>query len=555
MRISTHTRKIIQLSICTFLAIACFLAIFFLSRGISNVIRLGSFILPFSHLQGIISSTIMFLCILMVLIHYDYGYKISLCLIFLSLCLSTSQIFRSHTLHSLAGVASATTSFISLTVIYYFFKKSVINNYTDLITGFSNRKKFMEELQDKISEKKEFQLACVEIEDFNQINDLYGIQAGDYVLKDTAKYLQDIVGEKNKVYKLAGATFAIIFDFACDAEKQLSAAITQRTITLKNDDESNLIKTAVFSLTAGIASFPKDGAEATKLFKNTDSAMCAAKRSPNKKIYVYSSELENAELKQKEAENLIHESLENNYFYLVYQPQFSITDKKLRGFETLIRCRRPDGGIVSPALFIPAAEKSNLILKIDDYVLKRAMKEFKPVLQQKGENYTISVNVSEKNIGSEDFTQRIKAMLEETDFPAKCLEIEITEYSLAESLETTISNITSLRNIGVQVALDDFGTGYTSISQLMKLPINLLKIDKSLIDDIENNNNIQDLVDSVIYMGHIMNCEVISEGVETEQQIGVLKDRKCDFVQGFVWGKPLAFSDAVSLFDEIPKSV
>ena len=161
MQISTHTRKIIQLSICTFLAIVCFLVIFLLSNGISNVLKLGSFILPFSHLQGIISSTVMFLCILMVLIHYDYGYKISLFLIFLSLSSSIFQIFRSHTLHSLAGVASSATSFISLTVIYHFFKRSVINNYTDLITGFSNRKCFVEDLNDKISEKKEFQLCDV----------------------------------------------------------------------------------------------------------------------------------------------------------------------------------------------------------------------------------------------------------------------------------------------------------------------------------------------------------------------------------------------------------
>ena len=142
---------------------------------------------------------------------------------------------------------------------------------------------------------------------------------------------------------------------------------------------------------------------------------------------------------------------------------------------------------------------------------------------------------------------RVKSILDETAFPPDCLEIEITEYSFSENMETTIQNIRTLREIGVQVALDDFGTGYTSISQLMKLPINLLKIDKSLIDNIESNHNIRDLVDSVIYMGHIMNCEVISEGVENEQQIGVLKERKCDFVQGFVWGKPLSYNDAINL--------
>jgi EAL domain-containing protein (putative c-di-GMP-specific phosphodiesterase class I) len=125
--------------------------------------------------------------------------------------------------------------------------------------------------------------------------------------------------------------------------------------------------------------------------------------------------------------------------------------------------------------------------------------------------------------------------------------MEITEYSFAESVETTISNIKTLRDLGVQIALDDFGTGYTSIKQLITLPINVLKIDKSLIDDIENSQDMRDIVDSVIYMGHIMNCEVISEGVEKDEQIEILREHKCDFIQGFVWGKPLPFEEAKAL--------
>ena len=250
---------------------------------------------------------------------------------------------------------------------------------------------------------------------------------------------------------------------------------------------------------------------------------------------------------QLEAEKLILESIKNDYFYLVYQPQYEISNKKLRGFETLIRCKKPDGTIVSPGFYIPVAERSNLILEIDDYVLKRAMTEFKPILDQLTKKVTISVNVSAKNISKENFAEKIEKLISETEFPSECLEIEITEYSLAESMENTIRNIKQLRAMGVQIALDDFGTGYTSIAQLMNLPINLLKIDKSLIDDIEENQRNRDLVDSVIYMGHIMNCEVISEGVETENQLKLLNEHNCDFVQGYVWGKPMAYDDAIVL--------
>ena len=254
--------------------------------------------------------------------------------------------------------------------------------------------------------------------------------------------------------------------------------------------------------------------------------------------------MENMEEKQREAEFLVKEALKNGYFYLVYQPQFTSKDRKLRGFETLIRCRNPDGLIVNPSFFIPAAENTNLIIQVDEFVLITAMNEFKPLLESSSKDLTLSINVSAKNIGSTDFIPRIRSIIENTGFPPEKLEFEITEYSFAESLEITVSNIQKLREMGIKIALDDFGTGYTSIKQLMNLPINLLKIDKSLIDDIEKNQSMQDMIDSVIYMGHIMNCEVISEGVEKNDQLDFLVRHNCDFIQGFVWSQPLSYEDA-----------
>ena len=186
-------------------------------------------------------------------------------------------------------------------------------------------------------------------------------------------------------------------------------------------------------------------------------------------------------------------------------------------------------------------------MKIDDFVLQTAMTEFKPVLENDENDIIISINISAKTMSSRDFISRLTKILEETQFPPEKLELEITEYSFSESMETTISNIKQLRDLGVKIALDDFGTGYTSIKTLMTLPINLLKIDKSLIDDIETSQSMRDVVDSVIYMGHVMNCEVISEGVEKEAQLDILREHKCDFIQGFVWGKPIDFEDAKNM--------
>ena len=548
--VSLKKRKIILLVLCTVLCLVFLTTINFLGNSKTTVLLIKGFPLPIPSLSGIISALTMLLCIFMVFIHYNIGSKIAFFIITFSIFESAMQIFRAHALYSLPGVISPIVSLASISIIYIFYKRSTINSYTDLITKLFNRRKFSEDIKEKISAKKKFCLAYIEIEDFKQLNDIYGIQIADFVLSKVGENLKKYVGKRDGFYKITGATFAVIFDNEKDVENTIRKMIEVQKIILPvqtDEESSDIAHISLINLAAGITRFPFDAENETSLIKKAGIALSSAKKSQTDKFFFYTTTLEESETKQKEAEALIRESLEKEYFYLVYQPQFNIVDKKLRGFETLIRCRKPDGSIISPTFFIPAAEKSNLILKIDDYVLRRAMNEFKPILDEKGDNYIISVNISAKNIGAEDFTDRIKKIIEQTNFPPQCLEIEITEYSLAESLENTIENIQNLRAMGVHVALDDFGTGYTSIAQLMKLPINLLKIDKSLIDNIESNNNIRDLVNSVIYMGHVMNCEVISEGVENEQQIDVLKKHKCDFVQGFVWGKPLSFNDAVNL--------
>jgi len=483
----------------------------------------------------------MLVCILMVSVDYKNGSRIAVFIIAYSIISNAIKISQSHNLAPLPGIITSLVSLASIGFIYYFYRRNALVNYTDLTTGLKNRRKFLEEIDDKMMSKKDFYLACIEIEDFKGINDKYGMQTGDYILQKISQHLTNLIGKRDLIYKITGAMFAVVFNSSSEADSSLPEIVKSTSIKIPGGEI-----TLSVMLACGVSHYPSDAKNAITLLSHADTALNVAKLN-DEKLQFYNEEMEEGEKKQKEAEALIKESLEKNYFYLVYQPQFTLADKKLRGFETLIRCKKPDGSIISPATFIPAAEKTNLILKIDDYVLRRAMTEFKGVFVAKGKSYTISVNVSAKNIGTPDFAVRVKSILDETAFPPECLEIEITEYSFSENMETTIQNIRTLREIGVQVALDDFGTGYTSISQLMKLPINLLKIDKSLIDNIESNHNIRDLVDSVIYMGHIMNCEVISEGVENEQQIGVLKERKCDFVQGFVWGKPLSYNDAINL--------
>lgn len=252
-------------------------------------------------------------------------------------------------------------------------------------------------------------------------------------------------------------------------------------------------------------------------------------------------ELERELQRRKQIEDLINEGLENRYFFLMYQPQYRILDHSLRGYEALIRLRLPDGTMRSPGEFIPYAESTGLIVKIDNYVLEYAMTQFAQKQMTEDNKALISINISARTFSDPDFVKRVDDAIAKTHFNPECLELEITEYSLADDNIQAIENVSKLRERGISIALDDFGTGYTSLSQLVKVPFDLLKIDKTLIDGIETDEVKRDFAKAVIELGHLVNSEVIAEGVEKDEQITALKERGCDFVQGFLWGRPTEF--------------
>ncbi len=544
------SRRTIVLLLCTLIYFFLSFLLHFSNKFAPQYIELGSFNISANSVRGIISSLQSLTCILLVFVNYKAGFVIALCLSGQALVAAMVPVVMFKSLSSLPGVTSALLSVITLIIIYSFYKKAAISSMTDYVTGLRNRRSYEDVLNERLQSGKPFALACVEVEDFKLINNMFGLHGGDYILKQISKRLAVVLDENDILFTITGPTFAILFNNAESAQQvktKLQDFICTQTISTQYEK-------CTVSLAGGIVFVEPDMGKqlnASKLLRNAETALMAAHKESDQKIAIFTEEMGNAEEKQKEAEILIRESLEKNYFYLVYQPQFYTETKKLRGVETLIRCRKPDGTIVSPVNFIPAAEKTNLIMKIDDFVLRRAMEEFKPFVTNIDDSYILSINVSAKNIGSENFADKVKGFLYETGFPSKNLEIEITEYSFSDSMKTTIKNILTLRDIGVQIALDDFGTGYTSIAQLMKLPVNLLKIDKSLIDDIETNQTMRDMVDSVIYMGHIMNCEVISEGVENDNQLALLKEHKCDFIQGFVWGKPQSLTEIEKLCKDL----
>lgn len=515
------------------------------AMGIATV-RVGDVDIVASSIKGIIQSLVSVLSIGMVCIHYKTGRMLACIGQTMALISMTLAIVRLREFAILPGIVFAVVTIISVLIIASQLAKLEKASITDDITGLRNRQGFMDETAYRIEKKILGYVAFVQLKDFRNINDNLGHAYGDTALKIIAQRIQEVVGEDGTVCRLDGTEFAIAFSPNIDVKKicyDVINSIGQKITLVHNDTEVNWYLNAY----VGVAMYGADSEDVNVLMKYADIAMYNAVFDNKERVCAFNIEIENEALHREEIQRITKDSLENDYFYLVYQPQFVTENHDLRGFETLLRCKLPDGTFIPPSDFIPAAEMSELIVDIDDYVLNRAMNEFVDVMRKSPKEFTLSINVSAKSMASVGFADRLKEMVAKVGFPAQQLEIEITEYSFSESHEQTLMNINALREVGIQIALDDFGTGYTSLSQLLKLPITLLKIDKTLIDDIEQSRVDRDFVDSVIYMGHLMGCDVISEGVESEGQLKMLRAHNCDFIQGYIWSKPLEYAAAVEL--------
>lgn len=538
--------KIFQTIACTLLIIITYFFVALIGRSGKPYFSIFGLPIISTSLQGVISSLGLVWCILLVFVDYKKGALLGSFLVVFFQFTNAMQMIRTHSINSLPGILTSAITLLSIVLISRFLHQATKKSITDFTTGLFNQRKLFADLKEKIFSKKEFYIAVLEIKDFKNINTSYGFEAGDIILKEISKLLLEFTNKKDMIYRVNGANFSIIFDKNTDVTKTIATIlkVTHNRINVSKENDNTSV---MVNMIAGIAKYPDNAIDATILYRKATIALGYALEEDAKNFYFYNENMEEAENNREEVEKFITDSLKNNSFYMEYQPQYDINDKQLRGFEALIRAVDKNGNVISPNEFIPIAEKSDLIMKIDDYVLNKVIHELVSVLNESSKRLTISINVSAKSISSEDFADKVISLIKNTDFPPAALEIEITEYSLDNSMENTIRNILELRKMGIMFALDDFGIGYTSIAKLMELPINMLKIDKSLVDKITDSKKNLDLIDSVIYMGHIMGCTVISEGVENPDQLELLKEHNCDFVQGFVWGKPTSFAETKML--------
>lgn len=413
-------------------------------------------------------------------------------------------------------------------------------NY-DPLTGLANRVLLQSHLQNAIDKAKRDQnqiaLMMFDLDRFKDINDSYGHSAGDELLQAVSKRFSMRLREGDMISRLGGDEFAIVIESIVrpeDAGKLAEAMIS----TLSQEYRLSSGALIHIGSSVGIAVFPENGKDASMLLQHADAALYKAKSEGRGVYRYYTDELTDSARKRIECETRLRRAVVNNEFEVYYQPQVHIQTGRIVGAEALIRWNDPNRGVVSPLEFIPIAEETGLIGEIGEWVLNETCRQGKIWFDQ-GHRLTLAVNLSAHQVRHQNIPLIVEKALKKSGFPADRLELELTESALMQREEETVAMLHSLRAHGIRLAIDDFGTGYSSLSYLKRFPIDILKIDKSFVDDIPFETDDMAIVTAIIAMAHALGFQVLAEGTERMEQIDFLKEKGCTMYQGYFKSPPL----------------
>ena len=420
-----------------------------------------------------------------------------------------------------------------------------LSNY-DQLTGLPNRSLFHEKLKQiilKASKVNEcIAVLFVDISSFNRVNDTLGHAAGDQILKIMADRVIGCVTSKDWVARIDGDEFAIILrdiqqpDEAGDIAHQIIRQI-QEPIKMDKDE-------IVLGGCAGISIFPYDTRDSEKLINYADMSLFKAKKAGPNSYFFFSQQL-NTEIEERlKLEQDMRKALIQNEFFLNYQPQVDLKTGHVSGWEALVRWRHPQKGLISPNLFISAAEDTGLIVPLFTFVMEEAVKQLKSWNKMGYKDMTMAVNMSSAQFEDRDFLETIQKVLKKYRVRSKTFELELTESLLMKDARKAQEILCLLSESGIRIAVDDFGTGYSSLNYLHRFPVNKLKIDRSFVKDIISDKENIAIVKAIISLGHILGLEVVAEGVEDAKQLHLLKRLGCDSIQGFYLGVPMSPEDA-----------
>jgi diguanylate cyclase (GGDEF)-like protein len=466
------------------------------------------------------------------------------------------KIFHSHDLffdgyftHILDIMLLLTVSF----TLFYFLKKvenSILKleqaaNRDDL-TGLSNRRMLNDYLKNSLARcernNRELAILFLDLDRFKFINDTLGHDEGDHLLKQVTERLVKSVRKGDIVARQGGDEFIILLE---EIDRNQVKEVAERII--ESFKSPFLLHNEEYYLTTsiGISLYPQDEGDSQTLIKNADSAMYLAKRCGKNNYQFFINEPQAILERKMKLEQAIRKALDKNEFILHYQPKVNLETGEIYGVEALLRWKHPELGMIYPLEFIPIAEDTGMIIPIGTWVLNEACRQSKRWLN-KGIRIKMAVNVSAIQFQENIFIKKVEDALNENNLLPEYLGLEITE-SVMQNINQSSAIIHELKRIGVKVAIDDFGTGYSSLSVLSQLPIDLIKIDKSFVNDILTNSNAASLIKIIVDLSRNLNFGLVAEGIENEQQAEFLMQNGCSYGQGYLYSPPLSEAELESL--------
>ncbi|MBU6957762.1 EAL domain-containing protein [Pseudomonas sp. CVAP len=426
----------------------------------------------------------------------------------------------------------------------------------DFLTGLPNRQQLQQQLDKILVDAGRLQrrvaVLCVGLDDFKGINEQFSYQTGDQLLLALADRLRAHSGRLGALARLGGDQFALV---QADIEQPYEAAELAQSIL---DDLE-----AAFALdhqeirlraTIGITLFPEDGDSTEKLLQKAEQTMTLAKTRSRNRYQFYIASVDSEMRRRRELEKDLRDALTRNQFYLVYQPQISYRDQRVVGVEALIRWQHPEHGLVPPDLFIPLAEQNGTIIAIGEWVLDQACRQLREWHDQGFSDLRMAVNLSTVQLHHAELPRVINNLMQMYRLPPRSLELEVTETGLMEDISTAAQHLLSLRRSGALIAIDDFGTGYSSLSYLKSLPLDKIKIDKSFVQDLLDDDDDATIVRAIIQLGKSLGMQVIAEGVETVEQEAYIISEGCHEGQGYFYSKPLPARELAAYLKQAQRS-
>jgi diguanylate cyclase (GGDEF)-like protein len=410
----------------------------------------------------------------------------------------------------------------------------------DPLTGLANRTLLHDRLgfaiEHTVREHSLGAVAFLDLDNFKYINDTFGHEAGDMVLREIAERLREGVRDDDTVARVGGDEFVLVINNEPSAGHvaDLVERIRHRVSAPVVVDDNDILP----GVSIGVSLFPRDGDSADRVMRAADAAMYHAKTMGKNNWQFYSPELNQAVHEQLLLEASLSRAIHDDEMVVGYQPKVDLRTGKVVGAEALVRWSHPDKGMILPGRFIPVAEETGLIVPLGMLVLSKVCETLKAMQAEGVEDFVISVNLSARQLRQRQFVHRLGEMLDRYQIDPASLELEVTESQLMDQPADAVDALTQLKALGVRLSIDDFGTGYSSLSYLQKFPVDFIKIDRSFLSDIGRDGN-SVITRAIIALGHGLQMKVIAEGVETREQISFLRDYGCDQMQGFYFSPAL----------------